>query len=99
MLGHIWVLCQGLTSLGLIPASPGAVFGRGVSSCSALPSLRGSWAVGEQPRSPEVSRAGSHTSAPWGCCVSEGKEELHYPAPRGAILGLVPHIPHLASGN
>lgn len=40
-------------------AAPGAGFGRGGSSCSAFPSLRGSWAVGEQPRSPEVSRAGS----------------------------------------
>lgn len=71
---------------------PGAVFGRGFSSCS--------WGVGEQPRSPEVSRAGC-ASALWGCCLNEAGMALPFsqPASRGAILHLAPQISHLASGN
>lgn len=63
----------------LAAASPGAVFGKGVSCCFAFPSQR-FWAVGEQPRSPEVSRAGSHALALWGCGLNEGREEWHCPA-------------------
>lgn len=33
--------------------------------------VRGPWGGGEQPRYPEVGRAGPE-AAPWGCCLHEG---------------------------